>query len=147
MAALASVALVAGCSESNDDKSTIELRSVDASADGPCTVESLESDAAGSACGAGEAKTYELGELLGVVLGESAEATSDSPSVTVRLDADSIETWRTVTAGVMGNELALLSGGRVLAATTVMAPATSGAIELAFDSASKADEFVASLEA
>lgn len=125
----------------------LDLRLVTSSQAGPCSAAPLTQAGAGTACDLAGETTYQLGESLGVVTPASASRSGQGPDQTIDLTfgREDTDTLAEVTGEVVGSELAMLAGGRVISAPVVMAPIEVGAVQLSFGSASEADTVAAAL--
>ena len=154
LAFLAVVAsLVAGCGAASDNGSSpaqpLQLRLVTSSAEGPCSAPALTSDGPGSACDRAGTTTYELGESVGVVTPTSVARGDQGSGQTVVVGFDKADSNKLgdVTRKALEKRLAVLLEGRVLTASVVKEPMTTGNVWFTFGTASEAEKVATELGA
>jgi len=152
-ALLAVASIVAGCSAANggggSPKPPLQLRLVTSSAEGPCSAPPLTSDGPGSACDRAGTTTYELGESVGVVTPTSVARGDQGSGQTVVVGFDKADSNKLgdVSREALEKRLAVLLEGRVLTASVVKEPMTTGNVWFTFGTASEAGQVAAALGA
>jgi hypothetical protein len=148
---VAVVAVVGGCSAAKGDGDSrtpqLQLRIVTSSTEGPCSAPTLTSAGPGSACDRAGTTTYKLAKSLGVVTPRSVRRDAQGESVEADFDKADATRFGDVTGEAVEKQLAVLLDGRVLSATVVKEPITSGKVTFALGTASEAKKVAAELGA
>ena len=122
------------------------LRLVSTETSGACTEPPLVADGPGRACDLAGDTTYDLGERLGLVHVDSWSAEPGSALVDLTLDKAGRATLEDVTNEVVGQRMAILLDGRVVAAATVMSVLPTASFELSTSSAAEAEKITEALD-